>query len=171
MTGSLKEARAGRGLLAATTAIISGKPSEVLRSAITPGELVDLAGDREDVAIVLGRDTTGLTNDEIAACDYVVHVPTWTDYPTMNVSHALAVILYEVAARYHAGLGFRAREEGPSREELDALDALVRAAVQGAGYEGGRAERTVLLLRRLAVRASRREVRALMGVLRRLLRG
>ncbi|MBN2154292.1 MAG: hypothetical protein JW839_22750 [Candidatus Lokiarchaeota archaeon] len=45
--------------------------------------------------LVLGREDTGLTDSELKCCDIVVSIPANPRYPTMNVSHAAAVILYE----------------------------------------------------------------------------
>lgn len=48
------------------------------------------------VAIVLGRDDTGLTKDELAMLDLNVFIPTHSTYSTLNISHALAIILYNL---------------------------------------------------------------------------
>ncbi len=45
--------------------------------------------------LVLGREDTGLTDSELKSCDLVVSIPANPQYPTMNVSHAAAIILYE----------------------------------------------------------------------------
>ena len=37
-----------------------------------------------------------MTNEEIDGCDMVVSIPTDEEYPIMNISHAAAIILYEV---------------------------------------------------------------------------
>jgi TrmH family RNA methyltransferase len=46
------------------------------------------------VCILFGRETTGLTNEELELCDMVIRIPTGTQYRTLNVSHAAAIILY-----------------------------------------------------------------------------
>lgn len=48
------------------------------------------------VAIVLGREDFGLTNDEVAQCDMLVHIPTHSNNPVLNISHAAATALYEL---------------------------------------------------------------------------
>jgi tRNA C32,U32 (ribose-2'-O)-methylase TrmJ len=37
-----------------------------------------------------------LNNEEIAACDFTVTIPTSKKYGTMNISHATTIILYEI---------------------------------------------------------------------------
>ncbi|NYT04249.1 MAG: RNA methyltransferase [Candidatus Methanofastidiosa archaeon] len=48
------------------------------------------------VGIVLGRESSGLRNEEVEMCDTMTTIPTDKKYPTMNVSHALSIILYEI---------------------------------------------------------------------------
>ena len=51
-----------------------------------------------DIALIIGRDNTGLTKDELAECDATVFIPAAKAYPTLNITHALAVLLYELTA-------------------------------------------------------------------------
>jgi len=46
--------------------------------------------------ILIGRESTGLRNAEINLCDILVTIPASKKYPTMNVSHATTIILYEL---------------------------------------------------------------------------
>ncbi len=47
------------------------------------------------IAIVLGRDDTGLDKEELSLFPMSVFIESNPDYPTLNISHALAIILYE----------------------------------------------------------------------------
>ncbi|MFC1800802.1 TrmH family RNA methyltransferase, partial [Nanoarchaeota archaeon] len=47
-------------------------------------------------AIVFGREGPGLTNEEIMMADFVVTITSNTKYPTLNLSHAVNIILYEL---------------------------------------------------------------------------
>ncbi len=49
-----------------------------------------------NVGVVLGRESSGLRNEEVEMCDTMTTIPTDKRYPTMNVSHALSIILYEI---------------------------------------------------------------------------
>lgn len=72
-----------------------GSDYNVLRSYITPRKLAGRplpAGS----AMVFGREGPGLSNEEIEKCDLLVSIPSSSIYPTMNVSHAAAVVLYEL---------------------------------------------------------------------------
>ena len=49
------------------------------------------------LVIVLGRDSTGMTNEGLQKCDFVVTIPTSKDYPTLNLAQAAGILLYELA--------------------------------------------------------------------------
>ena len=47
-------------------------------------------------ALMLGREDRGLTNDELDLCHRIVTIPTAPDHPSLNLSHAFAVMAYEL---------------------------------------------------------------------------
>ncbi len=49
-----------------------------------------------DVAIVFGRENSGLTNDELELCNALVTIPANPDYSSLNVSQAVQVLCYEL---------------------------------------------------------------------------
>ena len=50
-----------------------------------------------EIAIVFGRESKGLNDKEYGLCDSFMYIPTSEEYPVMNLSHAVAVVLYEVS--------------------------------------------------------------------------
>src|SRR3954467_8264591 len=48
------------------------------------------------LAIVFGSERSGLSNEELARCQAILHIPTRTDAPSMNLGQAAAVVLYEM---------------------------------------------------------------------------
>jgi len=75
---------------------------------------------RGTVAVVFGNEETGLTDDELSQCQLAVTIPASPRFPSLNLSHAVQVVCYEI---------FRARNAGHltpfSPVSLDALDELV----------------------------------------------
>ncbi len=61
-------------------------------------ELIQRSGHKK-IAIVLGRDDTGLTKEELELFDLSLFIPTPAKYTTLNISHALAIILYVFTKR------------------------------------------------------------------------
>jgi TrmH family RNA methyltransferase len=85
-------------MIIGTTAIRARKPSNVSRITVTPEDGThavqrSLESSRP-TCLLLGRDTTGLTNYELEKCDLVITIPTRSRYQTLNISHALAILLY-----------------------------------------------------------------------------
>jgi TrmH family RNA methyltransferase len=108
-------------LIVGTTGKIKQGYDEV-RCSITPKEL---AGKKIKgrIALVFGREGTGLSNEELSACDIVVHIPADGRYPIMNISHAAAVLFYEL---FSAGKETRAIASRREKEVLfDYFDAIV----------------------------------------------
>jgi len=53
------------------------------------------------IAIVFGKESHGLTNEEIELADLMIRIPSSDDYPTLNISHACGIILYEIYNKIH----------------------------------------------------------------------
>ena len=49
-----------------------------------------------EVALVFGREHSGLTNEELEKCHYLVHIPTNPDYSSLNLAAAVQVLAYEL---------------------------------------------------------------------------
>lgn len=47
------------------------------------------------VALVFGRERTGLTNAELEHCHYLVHIPANPDYSSLNIAAAVQIMAYE----------------------------------------------------------------------------
>ena len=50
----------------------------------------------EPLALIFGSERSGLSNEELAACQAVIHIPTERSVPSMNLGQAVAVTLYEL---------------------------------------------------------------------------
>lgn len=75
---------------------VAGGSYNISRIPIKPEELGKTININQKIAILFGREGNGLTNDEISLCDVVVTIPTNPSYPIMNISHAAAIIFYEI---------------------------------------------------------------------------
>ena len=99
---SLKKLKKEFDYLIATTARV-GRDYNVLRIPVTPEQLaermVDLEKSKSRIGILIGREGSGLNNEEISSCDFSTTIPTSKKYGTMNISHATTIILYEIFKR------------------------------------------------------------------------
>jgi tRNA/rRNA methyltransferase len=81
-------------LVIGTTAIGN---RELQHPLLLPAEAAALMkANRGPVALLFGSEKFGLSNDEIAFCHHLVHIPTSERTPSMNLGQAVAVCLYEL---------------------------------------------------------------------------
>ncbi|MHA2105430.1 MAG: RNA methyltransferase [Candidatus Hodarchaeales archaeon] len=50
----------------------------------------------EKHGLVFGPESTGLLNNELDLCNMLITIPTSKDYPSLNLSHSVAILLYEI---------------------------------------------------------------------------
>ena len=121
------------------------------------------------VAILFGRETSGLTNDELQCCNQHLRIPASPDYPSLNLAMAVQVVAYEI---YRQAVD---APPAPSWDRAPARAAAVRALL--AHFEAVLSEsdfldpdnpgQTLTRLRRLFVRLQldETEVGMLRGIL------
>jgi TrmH family RNA methyltransferase len=65
--------------------------------------LLEYAGRSADVAIVFGRERTGLTNEELDLCHKMVVIPSNPDFSSLNLAAAVQIICYELCKQVQSG--------------------------------------------------------------------
>lgn len=60
------------------------------------GEKFAVEGQKHPVALVFGRERTGLTNEELQKCHYHVCIPANPEYSSLNLAMAVQTLSYEV---------------------------------------------------------------------------
>lgn len=55
-----------------------------------------------DIAVLFGKESRGLTNKELELIDILLRIPASESYPTLNLSHAVGIILYELYKKLHS---------------------------------------------------------------------
>ncbi len=129
-----------------------------------------------EVALVFGRERTGLTNEELQLCHVAVHIPANPEYSSLNLAAAVQVLSYELrlamlAAQPAAALSPATgeRDEPPaSHAELEGFFSQLAGTLDAIDFHKGRApESAMRKLRRLFLRANldARELRLLRGIL------
>jgi tRNA (cytidine32/uridine32-2'-O)-methyltransferase len=140
---------------------------------VTPREaaprlLAEAAGG--PVAVVFGRESSGLSNDELALCHQLLHIPTNPEFSSLNLAMAVQVVCYELRLAALAG----AAPEEPRADRLASVEDLERfyehleRTLVDAGFLNPANPRHLMArLRRLFNRAlpEENEVRILRGIL------
>ena len=80
---------------------MAGGSYNLSRIPLRPEQLGKSLNVSNKIAILFGREGDGLTNKEIEDCDICVSIPTDPTYPIMNISHAAAIIFYELFKNRH----------------------------------------------------------------------
>ncbi|HJO10699.1 MAG: RNA methyltransferase [Gammaproteobacteria bacterium] len=66
---------------------------------LTPGQCANKVLEEQDnnkVALVFGREDSGLSNEELQQCNFHVQIPTSEEYTSLNLAAAVMVICYEL---------------------------------------------------------------------------
>ncbi len=134
---------------------------------------VSMAG-KGEVALVFGRERTGLSNEELQLCHAAVHIPANPVYSSLNLAAAVQVLAYELRlallarAGHAASVAGEAEEDMASHAQMEGFFAQLADALDEVDFHKGRApESAMRKLRRLFLRShpSEQEVRLLRGIL------
>ena len=77
-----------------------GRNHSVTRAVVPLVELPDPNSLSGKVALVFGRESTGLFNDEVSLCDLAFTIPTSKEYQSLNLSHAVSISLHHLFTKY-----------------------------------------------------------------------
>ncbi|MEO8365812.1 MAG: RNA methyltransferase [Pseudoxanthomonas sp.] len=135
--------------------------------------VVDLAA-ADQVALVFGRERTGLSNEELQLCHASVHIQANPEYSSLNLAAAVQVLTYELRVALLAiGGQSSARsearhEEAASHAQMEGFFAQLGETLDDIDFHKGRAPDSAMRkLRRLFMRAdlNEQEVRLMRGIL------
>ena len=125
---SLREAVKGCGVVVGTTAATE-RFAHRLKNCVSARELPKKIRGRGRVALVFGSEATGLREEDICACDLVATIPSAAEQPVLNLSHAVAVLLYEL---YSSQAGENLFFETAAAHKLKRLEQMFAEALAEA---------------------------------------
>ncbi len=157
-----------------------GSDYNVVRSPITPNQLASQLGrfgssgngSKAKIALVFGREGTGLTTKEVESCDLVVTVPSSKKYPSLNLSHAVAIVLYELF-RNSKAVKVSSHISLASAKEKKVAMSMVNQILAGMDFAlNSKKETQVKVWSRLISKAflTKREMYALLGFLQKVIK-
>ena len=151
----------------------SARQRSTLWSALDPRECAHKAMSHAldgEVALVFGRERSGLTSEELDRCSHLVYIPANPAYSSLNIAMAVQVIAYELRMLDLSGEPVRevTKADMPaSAEQMEGFFLHLQQALQDIGFlQPGREGRIMQRLRRLFHRAApdEREVNILRGI-------
>ncbi|MEM0453869.1 MAG: RNA methyltransferase [Sulfolobales archaeon] len=70
--------------------------SDVIRQSLSLKHVASIVSAYDSVTLVFGRESVGLTRNELSKCDLVMTIDIGSEYNVFNLSHAVAIVLYEL---------------------------------------------------------------------------
>ncbi|MED7816390.1 tRNA (cytosine(32)/uridine(32)-2'-O)-methyltransferase TrmJ [Vibrio cholerae] len=136
------------------------------------GEKLISEANQHSVAMVFGRERTGLTNEELQLCHYHVYVPANPEYSSLNLAMAVQLLSYEVRMAYLAlqqsSQSSTLQEEYPRHQELERFYAHLEQVIMQTEFISAQQPGQVMnKLRRMFTRArpEAQEINILRGIL------
>jgi len=164
---TLSDALRGVDRVIGTTAIVGTSSRNILRVPIDPTQLASrLAGTTGSVALLFGRESTGLNNKELQQCDVIVSIPASEGYNVLNVATAASIMFYEL----HKVRQRRPRLLEPSQQSVERLVSIFNQLADLADLPPHRKRLVDRAFRNVLAKSvvSMREVSLITGVLRRI---
>lgn len=164
---SFAEALSGATWIIGTSARSRSLPWPMLTPAMLAQQACTWSS---EVAIVFGRERSGLTNEELARCHYHLHIQANPEYSSLNLAAAVQVVCYELRHQALSGEDLEeiVDEPAPRFEAFEGYFAhLSRLLVDVEFSTPEHLPRMMMKLRRLVLRAqpSASELNALRGML------
>lgn len=75
-----------------------GRAATITLTPESLGHLLATLREDQTMALIFGREDSGLTADELARCQRIVTIPTNPEFPTMNLAQAIGVLCYELSS-------------------------------------------------------------------------
>jgi len=161
---SLTEAISDTACVVGTTSRRGEERGPLLSPRDLARELIPLSM-KNSIALVFGPEREGLTNEELSHCHLYVRIPSSTAFPSLNLSHAVMILCYEL---FQSSLPI---EERPSElaktEELEKMFDHMERTLSDIGFLDAKQPAPIMrVLRRLfgKSRLDSREVRILHGL-------
>lgn len=157
--------------------MVFGASARSLRSLPWPqldaratAELVAKQEPSAEIALVFGREHSGLTNEELGLCNYLLHIPTNTEFSSLNVAAAIQVVAYELmmarSGEWQAPQSNK-EDEVASAEEVEGLIGHLETTMVDTGFlDPNNPRQLIRRMRRLFNRAQveKTEVNILRGL-------
>lgn len=146
----------------------AGGSYNIPRIPITPEELGKNMHIHGNIALLFGREGEGLSNEELELCDILVTIPTSEEYPIMNISHAAAIVFYEI---------YKTQKDYPvdnmeiaSFEDKTIITELCKEIISKLDYPDHKRKNVEIITKRIIGRAfiAGRESKMLRGTLKRI---
>ena len=161
---TMQEALADCDIVIGTSGIKPEGDKRWFRAPQNVKKINKLIDSREKPALVFGRENYGLYKDELALCETTITIPASPDYPVLNLSHAVGIVLYEM--NREVKVKEPKRRKTVSHEDFERLVDRIMEMLEDSSYPKRKLARSKTTLRRLISRGNpdEGEYENLMGI-------
>lgn len=137
VVSTLEEAIEDCGLVVGTSARSRTLPWPMLEPRSCGEKLISEVS-KYPVALVFGRESSGLTNEELQLCHFHVQIPANPEYSSLNLAMAVQTLSYEVRMAFLAAqeqeFAKQEEEEYPVVEETERMFDHFETALKATGF-------------------------------------
>ena len=161
------------GLVVGTTAIGHRELLHDLYSLDTAAKKIGKRLAAARVAILFGSEKTGLSNQDLSYCHWLVRIPTREEHHSMNLAQAVAIVVYELSrGSFTVIANNRLSTAAADMQSIHRISAVLLELLHTSGYIHRRSTATAeeklrRMLRRFQLSSADAEV--LLGMLRKIL--
>jgi tRNA/rRNA methyltransferase len=134
---TLGEAVEGMDLVIGTTAKKRRVNTDYYSCSDIRGLVMSKSGMIGKLAIVFGREASGLSNDELRLCNILSGIPMQGEFPSLNLSQSVMIYAWEMSQLRNKG--FRLPAKRPARAKLSRLRKMAGGILRNIGYSEGSA--------------------------------
>jgi tRNA/rRNA methyltransferase len=168
---NVAEAVADCSLVVGTTAASRRELQQPLKPLEEGARLIRKQISSNRVALLFGSEKTGLSNEDLSHCHWLMRIPTREQHPSMNLGQAVAICLYELVRDPKASRQPE-KQKPATAGEVERITGMLLDALHASGYLKLRSAAQTLgkvrrMVRRLNLSASDAEL--LLGMLRQIL--
>ena len=175
---SVEDAVSDCTLVVGTTAVGERALQHPLYALTEVGGMIgeELAREGGRVALLFGSEKTGLSNEELSHCHWLLTIPMEAHeevrHPSMNLGQAVAVCLYELVRGRESAISAGGGNSAATAGEVERLTALLTEVLEETGYAKRHpANSDEAQIRRLVLRMgiAANDAPVWMGILRQIL--
>ena len=157
------------GLVVGTSARTRRVPWPLIDPKTLARNLADGVAGGKPVAILFGRESSGLTNAELAKCQLHLQIPASPNYPTLNLAMAVQIVTYELYLGANSSADEPEWDRAPATAaEVEGFIAHLQQTLEEIGfYDTGAPRQAMTRLTRMfgRIQMDETEVAMLRGVL------
>jgi TrmH family RNA methyltransferase len=150
-----------------SSAIYTDSEKKHIRIPVVLNQFVrEILGVEGSIGLVFGREDYGLLNEELAKCDLLITIPTSDSYSSMNLSHAVNLVLYSIFSAEQSANHLPHEPHRIEGSEKRLLLESFSSLLDEINYPEHKKEKTKVMFTRMMGRAlpTKWEYHTLMGV-------